>query len=80
MANAPQMTVQEAVAALAALCKPGEAAFTMITASEGLSWCVASEETAHSVARTTAGEGDPGVLGVAVITADGTLTEYEVTR
>lgn len=74
------MTVQEATAALAGLCKPGEAAFTMITASEGLSWCIASEPTAHDVAQTTADEGDPDVLGVAVITADGALTEYEVAR
>lgn len=75
---AATMTVQEAVSALAALCKPGEAAFTMITASEGLSWCIASEETARSIAQATASDGDPDVLAVAVITADGTVTEYPV--
>lgn len=74
------MTVQEAVAGIAGLCQPGEAAFTLITASEGLSWCVASEAGAHGTARTVAAGGDPDVLGVAVITADGTVTEYEVTR
>ena len=72
------MTFQEAVSALAALCKPGEAAFTMITASEGLSWCAASSEGAHETARTVAADRDPDVLGVAVIAADGTLTEYPV--
>lgn len=73
MTSQDQMT--EAVAAIAALCQPGEAAVTMI-AVEGLSWCVASEATAHGTARTIAAEQDPDVLGLAVITAGGTLTEY----
>jgi hypothetical protein len=74
------MLAQEDVSAIAALCKPGEAAVTFITAGEGPSWCVASEETAHDTARNTAGGQDPAILAVAVITADGTVTEYEATR
>lgn len=80
MTATAQMTAPEFISAVAALCGPGEAAFTMITASEGLSYCIASEQTAHRTAHftITAAERDPDVLGVAVITAGGTLTEYPV--
>ena len=73
------MTVREA-AAIAGLCKPGEAALVMITVSEGLSYCVGSEEGSHETARNVAADSDPDVLVVAVITADSTVTEYEVPR
>lgn len=73
-------TAAQMPAAIAALCKPGEAALTLIDADEGLSYCVASSETAHSAARTLAGEPGETLLGVAVIAADGTLAEYPVAR
>lgn len=78
------MTAPEFTAAVAALCGPGEAALIMIYATDGLSYCVSSEEGAHDTARAvTAGDwadaDDSDVLlGVAVISQDGTLTEYEV--
>ena len=80
MTTAAQMTAPDMIAAIAALCKPGEAALTLIDATEGPSWCVASTETAHQTARTLAADPDETLLGVAVIGADGTLTEYPVTR
>jgi hypothetical protein len=70
------MTAQEFTAAVAALCKPGEAALILIDDAEGPSWCVASGETAHQTARTLAAEPDETLLGVAVVSADGALTEY----
>ena len=76
MAATTAMTVTEAVSALAAMCKRGEAALTMITTDEGLSWCITSETTAHSVARSIAAEPDQNLLAVAVISADGKVTEY----
>ena len=74
--SATAMTVHEAVSALAAMCKRGEAALTMITTDEGLSWCIASETTAHSVARSIAAGPDENLLAVAVIGADSKVTEY----
>ena len=70
------MTVDEAVAAFAAQCRPGEAALVLITVSEGLSLAVASEQAAHSAARAAAEEDNPDLLAVAVIGADQTVTEY----
>ena len=78
------MTVPEFTAAVAALCGPGEAALTLIYATDGLSYCVSSAEGAHETARAVAA-GDPEpddsdvLLGVAVISRDGTLTEYPIT-
>jgi len=78
-----QMTAPEFVTAIAALCGEDEAAVVFITTTEGLSYCVASEATAHETAQDSAdGEAvlDDGdrLLGVAVIGRDGTLTEYPV--
>jgi len=78
-----QMTAPEFTAAIAALCGHDEAAVVFITAAEGLSYCVASEATAHETAQDSADGGavlDDGdrLLGVAVIAADGVLTEYPV--
>ena len=80
MTATAQMTTQEFTAAIAALCGPGEAALLLITAGEGLSYCICSAEGAHETAASYSA--DPGqvdddvLLGVAVVTADGTLTEY----
>lgn len=76
------MTAPEFTAAVAGLCGPGEAALIMICAEDGLSYCISSEEGAHESARdVAAGEmpvAEDVLLGVAVISGDGTLTEYEV--
>jgi hypothetical protein len=69
---------QETIAAIAALCGAGEAALVIISLSEGLSWCVSSADTARRAARTVAAGQDPVPLAVAVVAADGTLTEYAV--
>jgi hypothetical protein len=78
------MTAPQFTGAVAALCGPREAALVMIYAAEGLSYCVSSEEGAHETARSAAVgdpalDGDDTLLGVAVISRDGTLTEYPVT-
>lgn len=72
----PAIDAQETIAAIAALCGAGEAALVIISLSEGLSWCVSSAGTAHRTARTVSAGQDPGTLAVAVVAADGTLTEY----
>lgn len=67
---------------LAASCKPGEAAVIMVYVQDGVSCCVSSSETAHRVAAETAAGTDPvtddTLLAVAVVSPDGTLTEYPV--
>ena len=78
---ATAMTVQDAVSALAAMCKPGEAALTRITSDEGLSWCIASEQTSHSVARSSRRRTDENLIGVAVIKRpDGTITDAQASN
>jgi hypothetical protein len=68
------------ISAIAALCKPDEAALVMITAIDGLSWCVTTAQNARDVAMNVAGGGvdfDPDdVLAVAVVGPDETVTEY----
>lgn len=73
-----QMTAPEFVASVAALCKPGEAALVLVCAKDGLSFCIASEDTSRSTAGHIEGDDDDTLLGVAVITSDGTLVEYPV--
>lgn len=83
MTTTDPMTVPEFIEAVTALCGPGEAAVAMVFTEDGLSYCVTSEESAHETARHTAAgdielDGDV-LLGVAVISRDGTLTEYPIT-
>jgi hypothetical protein len=77
-----QMTNQEFITRVAALCGENEAAVVFITRDEGLSYCVADEATARATAQGSAAEpaldGGDVLLGVAVISRDGTLTEYPV--
>lgn len=73
-----QMTSPEFAASVAALCKPGEAALVLVYASDGVSFCIASEHTSRSTARHIEPDGEDTLLGVAVITSDGTLVEYPV--
>ena len=77
------MTGPGFTAAVAGLCGPGEAALVMICAEDGLSYCISSEEGAHESARAAAAGEVPVdedvLLGVAVISRDGTLTEYPIT-
>jgi hypothetical protein len=84
MTHAAQMTAPEFTAAVAALCGENEAAVVFVTRDEGLSYCVADEATAHLTAQGSAADPalDDGdvLLGVAVIGADGKLTEYPVAR
>jgi hypothetical protein len=79
-----QMTAPEFTAAVARLCGENEAAVVFITRAEGLSYCVADEATAHLTAQSSAAEPvlDDGdiLLGVGVISRDGTLTEYGVAQ
>jgi hypothetical protein len=70
------VNAQEAIGAIAVQCRPGEAPVTLTSATDGRSCCVASEQAA----RDTAAGRDPDILAVAVITADGIVTAYEVTR
>ena len=72
-----QMTAPEFIASVAALCKPGEAALVLVYAKDGISYCIASEQTSRSTAGHVEADDDT-LLGVAVITADGTLVEYPV--
>lgn len=84
MTATAQMTAPEFTTAVAALCGENEAAVVFVTRDEGLSYCIASDATAHLTAEGSAAEPalDDGdvLLGVAVIGADGTLTEYPVAR
>lgn len=77
-----QMTAPEFVTSVAALCGENEAAVVFVTRDEGLSYCVASEATARATAKDSAAEPalDDGdvLLGVAVISRDGTVAEYPV--
>jgi hypothetical protein len=73
-----QMTAPEFVASIAALCKPDEAALVLVYARDGLSFCIASEQTSRRTAGHLEADDEDTLLGVAVITADGTLVEYPV--
>ena len=73
-----QMTSPEFIAPVAALCQPGEAALVMVYASDGLSFCIASEQTSRSTAGHVEADDEDTLLGVAVITSDGMLVEYPV--
>ena len=68
----------EFIASAAALCKPGEAALVLLYDKDGLSFCIASEQTSRSTAGHIEADDEDTLLGVAVITADGTLVEYPV--
>jgi len=81
MTATAQMTAPEFIASVAALCKPDEAALVLVYAKDGLSFCIASEQTSRTIAGNIEADGEVNedtLLGVAVITADGTLVEYPV--
>lgn len=71
-------TAPEFIASVAALCKPGEAALVLLYQNDGLSFCIASERTSREIAGHVEADDEDTLLGVAVITSDGTLVEYPV--
>lgn len=73
-----QMTAPEFIASVAALCGKDEAALVLVYAKDGLSFCIASEQTSRDIAGNVEADDEDTLLGVAVITSDGTLVEYPV--
>ena len=78
MTTTAQMTAPEFVTSVAALCGKDEAALVLVYEKDGLSYCIAAERTSRAIAGHIEPDGEDTLLGVAVITADGTLVEYPV--
>lgn len=77
-----KITAPDFIASVAALCGEDEAALVLVYAKDGISYCVSSDQGAHRTAIfvADAGQDDEAdtLLGVAVISRNGTLTEYSV--
>ena len=78
MTATAQMTAPDFIASVAALCGEDEAALILVYEKDGLSYCIASERTSRAIAGHIEADDEDTLLGVAVITADGTLVEYPV--